>query len=837
MAKSPDSIKFYDGLFDFELGMDSGVQPLLLNRNQAAFITNGTVRQTFISPRPSYRKINLDFGGSATLQANLETGLWQGGCFYNPDFGNQSLMAAIGGKLFQCAISGNTAMVTDRSIPGDPNPATPVQAWLWQSENYIIWNDGLSLPVFFDGSTSRRSYGPQVVLATISANYTVPAVGSSVVVTLTAPYTGPLNIPIQIGSAFYQTVGAGAVYNVSLENHSDVPGTTVPSGTQIVSEPSIMGVLQNQYPQVPFAPGFNAPAGSYVDNMLLTLPFTMPVGTQFVLFGGVFQVTSISGNSVGTVNVTAFTFPAAPAPPGTLVPLAFNSQPNVVVGTTVSSFVVPPIGSSVVVPLTQPYNGTANQVVYAGNGQYLITSVPSPPPGTTLTIINNTDTPGATVTAPIDILSVPELPAGRMGVYGMGRNWVCLVDGKSFIASDIVGGSSGTKANKFRDAPLKITENTYLAGGGVFQVPGSIGDIRAMRFTSILDTSMGQGALQVFTPSTVFSCNAPVDRTTWQSLTNPILTVSMMANGAQGQNSTIPVNGDTFFRATDGIRSLILGQRQFSTWGNVPLSLEVDRIIDGDNAALLNYGSAVVFNNRMIMTTAPVAGPQGVFHEAAVALNFDPIRSVDEKTQPVYDGMWTGVNVLQYIGGTVAGVDRLFAFTYNVPLKKIELYEVLLDGQSDFDNDVIPIVWSFETAALFKELKGKGPFDLIRLEDGEVYVDDVIGRVDFRVFYKPDQYPCWTPWFQWSVCAAKQNPLAPDPADVNLKPQYRPRMGLGKPSADDCDNNTGFPLREASTFQFKFVITGHCRFLGAKFMATSLPDVLFAKPVCDPICS
>ena len=833
MAKSPDSIKYYDGLFDFELGMDSGVQPLLLNRNQAAFITNGTVRQTFISPRPSYRKMNLDFGGNTTLQANVETRLWQGGCFYNPDFGNQGLMAAIAGRLFQFSIAGNTATVTDRTIPGDPNPATPVQAWLWQSENYIIWNDGLSLPVFFDGSTSRRSYGAQVVLATISVNYVVPAVGSSVVVTLTAPYTGPLNVPVRIGSAFYQTVGAGAVYNATLTNYSDTPAATVPAATQVVAQPSVLGVVQTAFP----VPGLNNyPVGTLLP-LTLTLPYTGSIGDQFNMFGGTWQVFGISGAVISVKPITAVTDPTGSQVPfGAIVQSATSSAPNVVVANTAGPFVVPAIGSTVAVTLTAPYLGTANQAVFLNGKQYTIAAAPSPPPGASLTIINNTDTPGATVTAPIDILSVPELPAGRMGVYGMGRNWVCLVDGKSFIASDIVGGSSGTKANQFRDAPLKITENTYLSGGGVFQVPGSIGDIRAMRFTATLDTSMGQGALQVFTPSTVFSCNAPVDRTTWQSLTNPILTISMLANGAQGQNSTIPVNGDTFFRATDGIRSLILGQRQFSTWGNVPLSLEVDRIVNDDNAALLNYGSAVVFNNRMIMTAAPVAGPQGVFHEAAVVLNFDPIRSVDEKTQPVYDGMWTGVNVLQYIGGTVAGVDRLFAFTYNVPLKKIELYEVLLDGQSDFDNDVIPIVWSFETASLFKELKGKGPFDLIRLEDGEIYVDDVIGRVDFRVFYKPDQYPCWTPWFQWSICAAKQNPLSPDPADADLKPQYRPRMGLGKPSADDCDNNTGFPLREGSTFQFKFVITGHCRFLGAKFMATSLPDVLFAKPVCDPIC-
>lgn len=840
MPKSPDSHVWYDGLFDFSMGMDSGVQPLLLKRNQAAFITNGTVRQTFIRQRPTYNKLTINYGGNTTLQNQFEQNLFQGACFYNPDTGNQCLMASVAGQLFQFSISGSTLTASNVSIPGSPQSTTATQAWLWQAENYVIWNDGINLPVFYNGTSSKRSNGAQTLVGTTAADFTAPAVGATVPVTFTGNYTGPFNVPIWIPAtgAVYMATGTAVTYNAILTNISDTAGTTIITGKQVVFSPSTFGVLalSQAFPQGSFTVQ-PYPPGTFSVNVLLTLPYTGSIGDRFNLLGATWQVTGISGATVSVVNTTTFNFATAPA--GTVLPSATNTMPNVVVGTVETNFVVPAVGSTVTAILDSPFQGTAGQIVYIGTGQYTIAvGPPNPPPpvSATVTMQNLSDTPGTNNAHPIQFFTIPQLPAGRMGAYGMGRNWMSLTDGKSFIASDIVGGSAGTPALNNRDAVLDITENTFLAGGGVFQIPGSMGDIRAMIFTSVLDTSMGQGPLQVLTPTNIFSCQAPVDRTTWQKLTNPILTNSLIANGGMGQNSTIAVNGDTMFRAVDGIRSLILGQRQFSTWGNVPLSLEMDRVINLDNLSLLPYSSAVVFDNRVIFTASPQAGPLGVYHQGAIVLNLDPIRSIDEKTQPTYDGEWEDLNVLQYVSGVVNGVQRLFAFNYNATTtNRIEIYEVLTDGGGQFDNGTTPVTWSFETASLFKDIKQKGLLDLIRLEDGEIYVDEVIGTVNFWVYYKPDQFPCWTKWYAWSITGPPGFPANQEPADCTLKPQFRTRMGLGKPSASDCDADTGFPMREGSTFQFKFVIQGHCRFLGAKFTAVSLPDIYFAKPVCPGI--
>lgn len=426
-----------------------------------------------------------------------------------------------------------------------------------------------------------------------------------------------------------------------------------------------------------------------------------------------------------------------------------------------------------------------------------------------------------------DTFTIPaELPAGRMGAYGMGRNWLCLTDGKRFIASDIVGSQSGTIANDFRDSVLHITENNYLVGGGFFTVPGSIGDIQAMTFTATLDASLGQGALQVGTSSHVFSCNAPVDRLTWQTLTNPILTESLIANGALNQNATILWNGDIIFRARDGIRSLILARREFATWGNVPQSNEVnERVLAKDVQSLLNFGSAIIFDNRFLITVSPTQHAQGVYHPGLIALNADPISSIRGKEPAVYDGLWNGLNVLKLLTGDFAKVQHAFAFSLNTTLSEIELWELLPSATTEInDSGTNPITWSFETPVLDFGQKDPRKRQYLQLNNGEIGIDELQSTVNFLAQYKPDQYPCWTDWFTWQECA--------DMSDPNAKVQFRPRMGLGTPSAAPCDNSTGRPMRNAYSYQLKFTITGKCRFLLGRFEAIVIPQPKFAPQVC-----
>lgn len=652
--------------------MNSGVVPLLLEKNQLAFATNCTVRGTFVTHRSPFRQIALSFPDDTT-KANFQTKLWQGAGYYHPDSGSDRLIAQIAGNLFEVTPSNTTATatVTDKTINNDPNSATLPQVWMWQSEKWMIVQNGSAAPIFYDGTSAVRSIYQGQVAGTTSADITISS-NAAVDVFLQSQYTG-----------------------------SD---------------------------------------GAYVYLAYMQYPFL------------------VNSHTV-------------------IPPYKINVTPQ-----TYSTTFPPTSPTTVLFP--------AGTIVY-----YKAAKV--------------------------------QLPPGRCGCYGLGRNWMALADGKQFLASDIVGSSSGTVANNFRDAVLSVTENTYLAGGGNFTVPGNTGDIRAMAFTATLDSSLGQGPLQVFTPLNVFSCNAPVDRTTWASITNPILTQSLIAGGSLSQNSTVLANGDALFRAIDGIRSLILGRREFTTWGNTSVSDEMQRVIQYDNQSLLQYASAVVFDNRLLMTANPVSTTQGVVHKGLYVMNFDPVSSLRGKAPSVYDGLWTGLNVLQLVTGLFNGIQRTFAFCLNTGINQIELWEVQLDTAAYYDNGSSPITWVFESPILDFNEKDNPAKTYKRLMDGELQVDDIKGQVDFTVEYRPDQSPCWATWSSWSECAATV-----DNNGNALQPQYRSRMGLGEPSAGVCDPSTGKTFRDGYWFQVRITVRGHCRFLGARFKAVTIPEDKFAQPSC-----
>lgn len=664
-----------DSIWAIPDGVNMGVSPLILPKTQLASGTNVTVRGTLVQPRPAFRKLAIDFGYPGAAGLDFLNGKYQGGCYYKPDNGFESLIFQINGRIFQVTPGTNTASFIERTIPGDPNPIGPDQAWLWQAEKWILGNDGQSKTWIFDqtaSQTTRRStWGAAVQFSTY--------------------ITGDKNNAVK--NTPVPAVGASAEFHVN-------------------------------------------------DNMGIDVNNTLTI------------------KNLGTVVVTA------------------------------------------------------KDVTIAGD----------------ITVTNLTCTPGKNflVSGPLNpnvFWQHPstELPPGRMAAYVMGQNWISLLDGRQFVASDQVGSSSGTVANNYRDSVLHQTQNLYLAGGGNFAVPGTSGDIRAMSAGAILDASLGQGALQVFTPNTVFSVNVPTDRLKWQDLTNPILGESVIGNGALGQWAVVHANSDFIYRALDGIRSYAISRRDFNTWGSTPISREVDPILAKDAVSSLQFVSGVVFDNRLLMTASPVLGPNGTYWKQIIALNFDPVSSLRGKAPSVYDGSWIGINVFQLINGQFSGVERCFSVCYNAITGQNELYEILKQDQAYFDNDTTRITSAFQTAVMLREVPGKTQFELCRLVDGEIYLDSIRGQTDVQVWYKPDSYPCWVPWTKFSIC----NPVAQD--DPKSKPGYRTRVGLGEPSGGPCEATNGRPYRTFYWCQLRVVITGPYRLLGCRIKGVIEPQAQFAK--------
>ena len=411
--------------------------------------------------------------------------------------------------------------------------------------------------------------------------------------------------------------------------------------------------------------------------------------------------------------------------------------------------------------------------------------------------------------------NVDEIKCGRMMAYVNGRIWYALQNGFSFRATDIVYGD-GTRASV-----LKETENTFLNSGGDFAVPSDSGGITAMGIPGNPDTSLGQGPLLIFTPKYVFSINAPVDRDVWKNLNYPIQAISLLTNGALGSRSAITVNGDVFYRAVDGVRSFIIARRSFNDWGNTPISNEVLNITENDQTNLLWASSAVVFDNRLLMTAQPRYNSEGVIHKALLVLDFDLITSMRKKFPPAWAGIWTGLDVLQVLKSENAYGDRCFALARGAD-GSIQFWEISKAEKSDKSvaSDKKKIEWLIQTRGYNFEI----PFGLKRLDSGDIFIDELDGedsldgqtnyvdrKVSFNVKYRPDQYPGWIDWANWSECATTDQCGSLCPTLKNFQPQYRPKMRLPTPEDTSCNSTISTPTRNLYEVQMELAMRGFCR--------------------------
>jgi hypothetical protein len=726
----------------------------------------------------------------------------------------------VGGRQFtftpDTADSGG--VIVEVTLPGDPNPPNAKQVFIWQSELWAILNDGTSIPLFYDGTllTLRRAYTNPPQIYTTAQDFIVPASGAAVSVFLTGPYTSGSNFGLLIGNeavfatnnAFTASPSTNPV--VTLLNITDTPGKVHQGGSNVTFDPQFIGyVIGDTITESGGKAGIQETISALQGDVLGAL-LGAPGPIVYTINANLCKI--FPPNLFASLGITLpefkYSFQTENAKTASSyvqgVPY-FNpkNNPSRVVGTTLASslgqFTAPAIGSPVTLSLTKPFIGAVGQIVFVGGGNsaYYVQSTSNEYPSEITAIWAGTGsvTEGSTIQAGTPVypnLPGNELPPGGPGAYSGGRNWVALPDGTSFIASDLVGDPSGSGQYNLRDAVLKVTENTALVGGGVFTVPSSGEQIASMNPTAQLNAALGQGPLSIGTSSTVFSCNAPSDRTTWASLTYPILTESQLGGGFVSYYGTGSVNGDLRGRAVDGIRSNVMAQRQFDdTRGNTPISYEVSPTLNADNPALIYRCSRVFFDNRELYTASPVQGPCGVYFQNIIALNLDAISSLRGDAPPIYDGLWQNLNVLQLVTGIFNGTQRCFAFVYNANANGIEIWEILPSQTS-----TTTTVTSLIDLPPFK-FGENNPKDRTfkSLDDLDLGIYNLTGPTTVQVLWRPDDQPTWTPWYSMLLCSASDN-YAP----------YYVAAGCGQPpTTPDAQGNA---LRSGYTFQVRLVITG-----------------------------
>jgi hypothetical protein len=498
----------------------------------------------------------------------------------------------------------------------------------------------------------------------------------------------------------------------------------------------------------------------------------------------------------------------------------------------------------------------------------------------------------ATVASISYIRYAPEVPRGLFMAYGQGRLYVVSSERAEFLAGDIITGDvKGTVENA-----LRFTETQYLAEGGSFKLPSSMGLITGMCIMPIQDTSTGQGDLFVFGEYGVASFNvsqprsAVVDPNTFEIISPGwkdvgIQKVVLSKIGCNSHDSITSFNGDIMWRGADGIRSYRNARAESNSYGVTPMSAEMNRILKAEDPSKIGFISGTTFDNRFISTCAPVfekrrlsisnttlaenilnivvnvrhglengdlvslylnngvnileipatiTGPYtlsistdnsltngmsgtlvveskgaNVIHKALAILDFNSVSGVGGKSNPAWDGIWTGLNFHHVVSGFFGKQEKAYVFTFDGDSNN-GVWEITRDQTFDFDGDSrISISSTLET----KSFEFNSQFSLKQLQNLSLWVSDIQGEVTINVDYRPDNYPCWVNWGTATRCAEiSSKPLSElDPlvaTFIQPLPQSRARIDFPTPK-DDIDPSASALLKNFFTVQVRISWTGN----------------------------
>jgi hypothetical protein len=417
----------------------------------------------------------------------------------------------------------------------------------------------------------------------------------------------------------------------------------------------------------------------------------------------------------------------------------------------------------------------------------------------------------------------PELPAAGPMCYYQGRLWYAIA--RTYTAGDIINGAAGTTYYGKRDSILKVTENPLAIGGDGFSVPTQAGNIRALDYAANLDSALGEGTLYAFTRKQVYGIDVPITRADWISTDSnnaPVQRCVQRGNGAVSDRSVVAVNGDLFYQSLEpSIRSLMVAIRNFGEWGNVPVSRAITRALGFNNRGLMHFSGGIAFDNRLWQAILPVQTPQGVIHQAIAMMDFSPVSSLTDSGQPVWEGVYEGVDVMQMFVGDFGGLERAFAVVRSRVDQGIEVWEMTTDSRTE--NGDNRVNWYVELPCYTWGRE----YDLKQLDGGELWIDKVYGTVDINFYYRSDGNPCWQYWHTERICSARNSA-----EDINNPVTY-PLTQYGEsgkfpimlpaPPTPPCDGINARPMNIGHQFQVKVTVKGWCRIRG--FVAYALPKV------------
>ena len=394
-----------------------------------------------------------------------------------------------------------------------------------------------------------------------------------------------------------------------------------------------------------------------------------------------------------------------------------------------------------------------------------------------------------------------EVPSGGATTYGLGR--IAVATGNTYVLGNLIYSDPTLGVSNV----LQFTENTVINEGGSFTVPWQAGDITGLGFLATSDTATGEGALMVGTHNGLFAFEAPTDRTTWRDLQQPIQRFALLKGGPSSHESISQVNGDMFFRSEDGIRSYYQARRDWNTWANTPVSNEIRPIMDRDDQYLLQWCSAITFDNRLLTTADPIMTNRGTIWRSVVPLDFNLVSGITKRSPPAWDYQWQfPAQVLQLV--TIQNESGVRAFIVGFDDDEVlSVWEISTDKKKDDTLDI-------SSELVTRSFQFQKPLTLKTLQTAEMWLSELGGAFEANAYYRGDVRECWSAWGRWSEsftsCKSVPNRTTGCLPTLFTRPSVRSRVSIPLAQPDPltgCDN-LGVPTNQAFEFQVRLKLTG-----------------------------
>jgi hypothetical protein len=399
--------------------------------------------------------------------------------------------------------------------------------------------------------------------------------------------------------------------------------------------------------------------------------------------------------------------------------------------------------------------------------------------------------------------TTPELPVGAMMSYSNGRLCVAVDQRNAVRIGDI-------KQQNVHQSEFQFTETLFYAGGGDISFPQKVTSLSSL---PVINTATGQGSTIVGCRGRVHSLNTQITaREQWDSI--PFATEVFTETGITGHRATAQVNQDLYFRANDGLRSIRTAVGDYAGPGLTPLSREVAYRLDHDSGDMLEDAIVRKFDNRLLVTHSPIRYGNRSIALGLISYNLDPLSTGGRKQPAVFDGEWDGVQIAEIVVGLFRGQERCFVIGRDQTGANW-IWELLSES-----NSVVGVTESPQQELVTGALPGAGINAFKELKGCDIWLSDIAGPVDLKVYYRTDQYPYWIYWDEFNI------PAAPVSGWTNNAPVFRNPLSCRTPP-EYFDPKTGQYSHRGFSFQIRLVWSGQAKvkFVEGWSAAIPQPDV------------